>query len=96
MLKKCSYDLLHGKAVGVYPALLRSAIPAGEQRGIRFYSSIQRLLASRCHCKVVVNNRAIAAGARAKNAVRLFICAPGIWWWVSVATGIPRVLRLRR
>jgi cobalt-precorrin 5A hydrolase len=77
MLKKCSYDLLHGKAVGVYPALLRSAIPAGEQRGIRFYSSIQRLLASRCHCKVVVNNRAIAAGARGKKRGAVIHLRPG-------------------
>ncbi len=77
MLKKCSYDLLHGKKVGVYPAILKSAIPAGEQRGIRFYKSIQRLLASRCHCKVVVNNRAIAAGARGKKSGAVIHLRPG-------------------
>ena len=71
------YDLLHGKKVGVYPAILKSAIPTGEQRGIRFYKSIQRLLASRCHCKVVVNNRAIAAGARNKKSGAVIHLRPG-------------------
>jgi cobalt-precorrin 5A hydrolase len=59
LLKRCSYDLLHGEKVGVYPALLQSMIPAGEGRGITFYHSIKRLLASDCRCKVVVGNREV-------------------------------------
>jgi precorrin-4 C11-methyltransferase len=68
LLKRCSYDLLHGEKVGLYPALLQSMIPEREQRGIRFYRSIKRLLASYCRCKVVMSNRAmIPAGPGKKN-----------------------------
>jgi len=67
MLKKCSYDLLHGKKVGLYPALLQSTIPAGERRGITFYNSIKSLLASDCRCKVVVSNRGIIPAGRGKK-----------------------------
>ena len=77
MLKKCSYDLLHGEKVGLFPALLQSMIPAGERRGITFYTSIKRLLASDCRCKVVVHNRAIAAGARGKKSGAVIHLRPG-------------------
>lgn len=77
LLKRCSYDLLHGEKVGLYPALLQSVIPAGEQRGIRFYKSIKRLLASDCHCKVVVSNRGIKPGSAGKKRGAVIHLRPG-------------------
>ncbi len=69
LLKRCSYDLLHGEQVGLYPAQLQAMIPAGERRGITFYDSIQRLRSSDCRCKVVVSHRElIPAGQGKKNS----------------------------
>ena len=67
LLKQCNYALLQGRKVGLYPALLQSLIPPGEQRGIRFYRSTRGLLMSDCHCKVMVSNRRIETGAGEKR-----------------------------
>ncbi len=77
LLKRCSYDLLHGEKVGLYPALLQSMIPAGEQRGIRFYNSIKRLLASDCRCKAVVSNREVIPAGRGKKSGAVIHLRPG-------------------
>jgi cobalt-precorrin 5A hydrolase len=77
LLKRCSYDLLHGEKVSLYPALLRSVIPAGERRGITFYTSIKRLLASDCRCKVVVSNREVIPAGRGKKSGAVIHLRPG-------------------
>jgi precorrin-4 C11-methyltransferase len=77
LLKRCSYALLHGEKVGLYPALLRSVIPAGERRGITFYTSIKSLLASDCRCKVVVSNREGIPAGRGKKSGAVIHLRPG-------------------
>ena len=59
LLKKCSYGLLQGEKVGIYPALLKSYLPHAEKTHIRFYKSIKNLLKSDCLHKVIITNKQI-------------------------------------
>jgi precorrin-4 C11-methyltransferase len=77
LLKRCSYDLLHGEKVGLYPALLQSMIPAGERRGITFYNSIKSLLASDCRCKVVVSSQGMISAKPGKKNGAVIHLRPG-------------------
>jgi len=59
VLKKCTYALLQGEKVGIYPDLLRPYLSIGGKGNLVFYKTLRDLLNSDCLYKVIISNRQV-------------------------------------
>ena len=59
VLKKCTYALLQGEKVGIYPDLLRPHLSIGGKGNLVFYKTVRDLLNSDCLYKVIISNRQV-------------------------------------
>jgi cobalt-precorrin 5A hydrolase len=71
MFKSCNYALLHGKKVGIYPDIVKSYFSAWGKPKIKFYKTINRLLASDSAYKIVITNKQAVIGSSQKDNLLL-------------------------
>jgi precorrin-4 C11-methyltransferase len=67
MLKDCNYALLHGEKVGIYPDSVQAYFSAWGKQKIRFYKTINRLLASDCAYKIIISNKQTMLDTSVRN-----------------------------
>jgi precorrin-4 C11-methyltransferase len=61
-LKRCTYALLQGEKVGIYPNLMRPYLSMGGKGNLVFYKTVKDLLNSDCRYKIIVSPKRVEKG----------------------------------